>query len=305
MFKYPYETTPCSSYQLKEIVSSLQHAVVNGELGTAKTLKNTPVEGLREVPPYLKAVPPFSHPLAFDHFGKQQLVIDVRPFVSQLRSDNSIRITNPGEYQFMVLRGMLTQGWARGDQSDFATFGDIAPRVFIRLLSEGIMRRLSLSPMNQQDLAIVTGYYFFCMFKSDDHFEDREVLKIAARISRITAINVEKILQVIEPLSVLKNVHDYCNTIKVAIDSPRTQDINPGMLYAIVGGAWFGAAAREIMAVAIEYPPYLYALIYLSVNDRGFRNAYFSKLVEAVAKGNSGKDFSNNLVAYLETLTHV
>ena len=59
------------------------------------------------------------------------------------------------------------------------------------------------------------------------------------------------------------------------------------------------------MAVALEYPPYLYALIYLSVNDRSFRNAYFAKLVEGVAKGSTGKDFSNNLVAYLEALSNV
>lgn len=306
MFRTPYETTACSSYPLREIVSSLQHALANGELGTAKTLKNAPVEDLREVPPHNKSTTPFSHPVVFeDVSGNTRFAIDTRPFVSQMRADDSIRINAPGEYQFMVLRGMLTMGWARGEMADFASFGDIAPRVFIRLVAESLVRRLSLTPESQMQLSIIVGFYYFSLFEDKPKFDERDTIKVATRISRVTAIKVDQILSVIEPLDVIKNLDGLCQTIKSVLTTPRAELLTPLLIVSSTSGQWFGAASREIMAAALEYPPYLFAMIYLSVNDRGYRNAPLTKLVESVNRNNLGKDFSLNLTAYLESFTHV
>ena len=303
MFKYPYETTPCSSYQLKEIVSSLQRAIVNGELGTAKTLKNVPVEGLREVPPYSKAIQPFSHPISFDHLGKQEFVIDTRPFTTATR-DLEVKISNATEYQFMVLRGRLTMSWVKDGPQAFLNMGDLPARVFTRLLSEGIVRRMGLTPMDQMSLAIVTAYYFFCQFAPEDK-EQGQVLRTAARIARITAAPVDKVLATIEELPYLNNVVEYCNILEQVVGTPRLNKFSAGMLYSIVGGSWFGAASREVVAVALEYPPYLYAMLYMALNDRGYHSSYFTKLTESVNKGSAGKDFSYSLAHYLENFSNV
>lgn len=303
MFKHPYETTPCSSYQLKEIVSSLQRAIVNGELGTAKTLKNVPVEGLREVPPYTKAIQPFSHPLVFDHLGKQEFVVDVRPFTTATR-DLEVKISNATEYQFMVLRGRLTMSWIKDGPQPMSNMGDLPARIFTRMISEGIVRRMGLSPMEQMPLAVVTAYFFFGQFVEGE-IDEAQKLRLAARISRVTTAPVEKVLSIIEPLPHFKSVIDYCDSLESVVNTPRLNKFSAGMLYSIVGGSWFGAASREVVAVALEYPPYLYAMLYMALTERGYHTSYFAKLTESVAKGSTGKDFAYSLAHYLENFSNV
>lgn len=304
MFMHPYETTPCSSYVLKDIVSALQHALANGELRPAKTLKNHVVEDIYEVPPYGKAVPPFSHPISFSHHKGTAWALDTRAFVRELRTGDQ-KIVNPTEYQFLLLRGMMTKRWAEGESSEFLSVADLPARVFIRLLSEGIVRRLGLSPMDQQTLVVVTGFYFFSTFYPEVKFEEDELLKIATRITRLTAVPVTRVLEILDPLPKPKDVYDYCNLLKTAVGSSRLDKFTPGLLYAIVGGCWYGAAAREVVAVSLEYPPTFFAMLYMALTDRSYRTAYFTKMVISVDKGGAGKSFLTAMTRYLEADTHV
>lgn len=262
------------------------------------------MEDVREVPPYLKAIAPFSHPLNVETRTGSFIAIDTRPFTRQNR-EGVISITSPTEYQFMVLRGFLTKLWARGGQSEFLTIGEIVPKVFIRLLSENIVRRMGLTPMDQQKLVIVTGLFYFSLFTDEDEFSEQDRLRIATRIGRSALIPVDRVLEVIEGLPVLKTVFDYCETVKKVVQTPRLEQFNPGLLYASLGGVWFGAAAREVVAVSIEYPPTFIAMVYMALTDRTYHSAMFTKLVHSVEKNNSGRDFLVNLRGYLEANPHV
>lgn len=162
MFKFPYETTSTASHVLSGTVSALQHAAVEGQLVAARTGKGVPIEGLYVVPPYLKQVPPFAHPLQIEVSGRQMMVLDARAFTREDRmNNNELKVTNPNEYELLLLRGRLAMGWL-DYAADMQSLGVIVPQVYARLISEAIVRRLGLGPMDQQYLAILTTYYYSC-----------------------------------------------------------------------------------------------------------------------------------------------
>ena len=76
-----------------------------------------------------------------------------------------------------------------------------------------------------------------------------------------TAINVEKILQVIEPLGVLKDVHDYCNTVKVVIvgqDPYHGEGQAHGLCFSVPRGCRIPPSLRNVykeLASDLGIPP--------------------------------------------------
>ena len=311
MFLLPYQTTPCAAYVLTGIVSALQHAAIDGQLVAAQTGKNVPIEGLFVVPPYVKSVAPFAHPLHIEVSGKPMLVIDARAFTREDRINDQLRIANPNEYEFLVLRGRLTHAWLNGYASDLQSVGLIVPQVYTRLISEAIVRRLGLNPMDQQYLAVIVAYYYACLFTDENSLQENDVAKYAARISRITNINTVTVLQILDQLKgtdhelrVLTDITSLVEAIRTVGSSPRLEALNAGLLVQAVGGVWFGASAREIVAVGLEYPPNFIALIYMALTDRTFHGAPLTKLVEACNKRDAGKDFVRNLANFLEMTSH-
>jgi hypothetical protein len=311
MFKFPYETTPCAAYNLADIRKALQHAMIEGQLSPAHTLKGNAVDGVLAVPPYVKSVPTFAHPVSFDYHGKESLVIDTRAFVSQKMSGET-RVTDPTSYQFLVLRGALTALWSSGSVSDLAQLGDFPVKVFSRLLAEGIVRRLGLTPGDQMRLMALAGYWHLCQYIDGAQIHQDTGIKLAGKVARATAISVEKVLEVMDLLAAGDNTYPVIGSIeafivaaKDVVQSSRMEMLNLGLIYGSVGGVWFGANAREIVAVALEYPPVFLAMMYMALNDRTFHAAMFTKLVEQSKRGDVGDDFVKRVTKLLEHSAHV
>lgn len=305
MFKLPYETTPGSNYSIKDIQTALTHALINSEINLAETLSGKAIDKLYAVPPYLKTFPSFSHPICFERNNEILFAIDIRPFTRALR-EGGTKIIASTEYQFLIIRALLTMSWAKGSFTDFSTMGDIAPRVYIRFLSEAIIRRLGLAPTEQMTISIITGLFFFSLFEEKEGlFNQATSLKIGTRIARVTAIPLTKVLEVIDNVPRLNNISDYILALKENLNSNRLEFFNEGLLYSMVSGGWFGSNSREIVAVSLEHIPTFYAMLYMAITDRSYHSSYFSKMVESVSKSTHSKDFTNNLIGHLEAEFHV
>ncbi len=312
MFLLPYQTTPCQAYVLSGIVTALQHAAIDGQLTAARTGKNVPIEGLFEVPPYVKAVAPFGHPLLIDVNGRQMMVLDTRAFVRYDAVNHRTVVTTPSEYEFLLLRGRLSELWRHGQVvRDLFALNNIVPLVYSRLLAESIVRRLALNPMDQQGLMILSCYYYFCQFQNTERLMENQVVRMATKIATITRINAQTVLETLDKLKLedgsykaIGNIDDFVKTLQSVLTSPRLQLLNVGLLYASIGGVWFGANARENVAISLEYPPYFIALAYAALTDRSYHGALFTKLVEQCNRHNAGTDFVRSLANLLEMMTH-
>jgi len=307
MFKNPYDTTPCSAYVLKDIVTALQAALVDGQLLGLQTEKAGAHPGVFEVPPYSKAVPPFTQVVHFDHFGKPVYVINTSAFLRENRGGGVI-VANTGEHEAAVLRALLTKVWAERGSSEFQAMAELPARVFIRLVSEAVARRLALNPGDQQIVVALIGFYFFSLF-TDQPWDEGGLYKLAGRIARASMVPADVCIRILEALRSEKDqllhpcqtIDDLVRVLQQGCPNPRMSTINVGLIYAAVGGVWFGAASREHVAVGLEFPPTWFALIYLAFTDRTYHGAPLAKYVQSCDKGPLGSDFAKNLIAMLRS----
>jgi len=86
------------------------------------------------------------------------------------------------------------------------------------------------------------------------------------------------------------------------VDSPRMADFSPGLLVAFTKSAWFGAAAQEVSAIALEYPPYLMAMVAASVDDRSYKNSRMTQLVEIYDRQGSGRQYAMAVASLIQEM---
>lgn len=295
MFNNPYETTACSGHPMQPTISALKQAYVTGELQPAKTLNGKVLQGIYTIPSYLKTIAPFYHPLPFEHQGQRIIVIDTRAYLRTAMNGDQV-ITQPTDYSFLLTRAALVAVWMNdGGPRDLLMIADLPARVLCDWLSKAMVRSFGLDPLMQQSITAITGYFFFCQFSDAVEHSEREKILIAGRLSRLTRVSVEEILRLIGPLKALKNMFDYVDAIKSQVPSSRLESLNPGILLHRIGGAWFGAAANEVAAIAIEYPPYLLAMVNTAVGDQSYRKTRLAETVQIYDRNSAGSDFSQQV----------
>ncbi len=304
MFLSPYQTTACSATAgLPSMQDALKRALVHDDLPVAATLKGHQVAGVFMVPPYVKDIKPFALPLPFQMpSGSQGVAIDVRGFTKQL-GEKQLKVIAGGEYEGAVLRAALTRAWLDGGVEDMRRWNDISARVFIRLISEALVRRLGLSPLDQQGIVVATGLLYYSNFhdfsKGPMDREDFERIGMAvARATRLSPQTVVNMLDADTPQ--VTNLDGYCDALRHIVKNPRLEKVDPGFIVALTGGLWFGGQARLVLAVALEYPPVWLALMYQALTDRSMHNSGLAKMAETENRGNAGAQFIRDVGSYLE-----
>jgi len=297
MFNQPYQTTPLSKLVLDGIVKDVSKSMALQELRLAKTIKGRQVEGIFTIPSYVKSVPIFAHPLAFDYNSQPVIVLDTRAYLKE-QADGSEKITVPNEYTFLLHRAIMSKAWIAGQQEQMVDRKDFALVVYARWVSELMTRRLGLGALEQVQLMGLAAYFYLCQF-------GRKLDKVstAQTIALSTRIRFDTVHDMIAPLEQSHLIADFVEWIKQTIESPRTAMLNPGLVYATLCSSWYGAAAREVCGVALEYPPYLLSLCYAGLTDRSYRKAPLTKLIDQVDYKGAGKQFLFSMNDIMTELT--
>jgi hypothetical protein len=308
MIDSAYQTTAASAAAAatKPIQMALKQAFIHGDLAPAKSLKGEIIEGVYIVPPYLKGVAPFTMPLEFETAHGEAIAVDARGFMRGNDAD-SLKVVQPGEYEGAVLQAALTRIWRRNGATEMRRWNDLAAKVYIRLVSETLVRVLHLSAYDQQPLAVLTGYFYYTLFIGNQEIlrneaithEERE--KIIVAVSRITRVNPSKVEEIIrEDLTRPYTLQDFAEMLKREIPTPRLEKLSDALIMQMLGGIWYGGNARQLVAVALEFPPAWLTMIFQAVNDRGFRGAGLTKMVEDNNKQDAGARFTRDVLNALE-----
>jgi hypothetical protein len=311
MFLTPYQTTACSAtLGLPGIQSALQRALIHNELPPAVTPKGHTLEGVYLVPPYLKDIKPFSMPLTFETVdGKQVVAVDVRG-ITKLTGENTFKALDQSALEGAMLRGALTYSWINGGSDDMRRWNDIAARVYMRLLCETIVRRLNLTPADQQAVYVACGFFYFTNFiyvnpetgLSENAQGEKD--RIAVAVARMTKINPQKVHDLLDEVKFFPTDLDkFCETLRVMVKNPRLEQMNAAVIITLMGGYWYGGNARQVMATSLEYPPVWLALIYQALMDRNYQGSQLSKMVDAENRNNTGLQFIRDMGSYLEILS--
>jgi hypothetical protein len=245
--------------------------------------------------PDVTHVPTFAHPI-FVKRGEDEeyLVIDVRNF-TRLTREGQLVTSAHLDMALSKVRAILSAYWYKNDPLDLLGLGDVQITIFARWLTDVLTRRLALTPETQMRVSVISAYYYLCMFSKDVEIDDKTRIKWASKISQATRVSTEVVLEIIERLQMLLNVHDYVAALTSTSDSARFESFNVGLLFTVAGGSWFGANASEIVACGLEHPPTFIALLERAMKERGYRRTTLGRTVEMSTKRGEDKAFLYNL----------
>jgi hypothetical protein len=300
MFNSPYGTTPCKDYKIDAIVDAVMAERIDGALVTLR-------DRMELVGPASANVPVFTQPLTVFEFGdrkdKPQIVIDARSLLRLTRGgDQPFTVSNFSEMELQESRAALQLFWQNpsNNKTDLLRAGDLPAITFVNWISRSVAGKLGLDPEQQMVLAIVTAYYYSCLFYQFDEFDDNTKLRIANSIARWTRIPADKVLEVTDELGYLANVREYIGAVRKCVVTTRIEHFELGFLYAMLGGSWFGSgSSRETVCISLEHPPTFIALVLASLNSRSYRNATLAKVVLMAVKGGNDRDFVRGIQSIL------
>lgn len=302
IFKTPYETTACSGSLMKKTIEALQEARIHNYVPCIPGTQIMEVQGGSAA---LDMLPAFAHPLAFlDHDKQPMLAIDVRQFGRFDPHRGEFVVRNQIEYQLAKHRAVLTQLWLTDRPQLLRDISPTAIAVFTAWISEAIGRRFALDPREQFELAILVALFYAGLFAETNQFDDRDQLRVVNAVARATRAKAEDVLAVLDQLETIpSNIVSLCEAAPRVTKSVRLQELNAGVLCAIVAGTWFGTNAKEMAAVALEHPPTWLAILLAAFVERTYRRSGITATAERIAGRSGSDDFARAVLHLISSAT--
>lgn len=289
MFKSPYETTVCKNHRIGDIVKELDRLLIGGELVNISSR-------VFLLGPDHSDIKPFAHPIVKEgRSNNQAIVVDVR---SSARVSSDGNFTGGSDFEYAKLRGLLIdRAWIDGNTKDLLSTGDYSVRVYSRLMSENLGRRMNLTPETQVRVQVISAYFYLLQFEEAPEKNEDEDLTRAKRISRAIGVPVPTVIEMSEELPLMANIEEFSSVVSQYGESIRLGKLSPGLIYTMLGGIWFGANANENVAVALEHPPTFIAMLYMATVNRGYRKSILGQLVQRVdRRGELGEAFAKHVL---------
>lgn len=223
------------------------------------------------------AVPFFAHPILFKQklSGTEQSYLfgDARAFAGVNPTTGVISIRNSSEYDLLRARTIMNTVWLLRNPAYLKDISFVPCAMYASLIADNVARRYALDPKDQMQMAIIAAVFYYTLFSDDDKFDEQVKLKMVPAIVKATRAPSAMILDILDRIAPMSNIHDFCSNCVSILENPRLQEFNAGVLVTVVGNTWFGTNAREILAAALEHPPTWVALCYVAFTERTFKKS--------------------------------
>lgn len=309
IYQTAYDTTIGNRAVLDKIVTNIQELNIRDTL-YLQTDGLYSEEDLRVFSIYHKdevyaSIPYFTHPLLMSQKlgGREQkmLVNDVRSLITHKFTDhNQYSIRNKGEFDLLRARTVLNSIWLLREPSYLRDISSVPISMYSAWIADNIARRYALDPKDQMLMAIISAAFYLMLFEDRDEFTESEKLRIAPIVAKATKAPNNMVMEVLDQLPPLANIHDFCNACKEILENPRLQDFNAGILVTVLGNTWFGMNAKEIMPVAMEHPPTWIALCYLAFVERTYKKSGIGTIALRYMGNKGESDFVRAFVSIVQ-----
>lgn len=319
IFASAYDTTAGSGFVIRPVVDALAQAIIVTDFyKRVNQLPDVKFQNSHGFVPTLVTngsqeelhIPYYAHPVVVKFNGMKSreneayVVGDVRPFLSGTSSvQEHMQIRNSTEFGLMRARTALTAHWMNGKVASFKYLSPKLMAIYASWVSENLARPFVLDGKNQQLVAILAAYHYYCLFTDEKVFPESQLQQIAAAISRAVYATAEEVFRILDRVEEMKDIHDLCKAIKDICEDTRLEDLNAGTLISIISTTWYGTNARETAAVALEHPPTFAVIVYGAFTSRTFKNSPLSRICERY-RGNKGEsEFVRGLIVLLDDAT--
>lgn len=253
-------------------------------------------------------IPPFIHPYLIENFkGKSYLVTDIRafrnnssPYQNQQEFENSVR--NKTEYALVKNRSIIELHWVAEDPAKMRTRFSFAGNVFAAWISQSVSKAYALDFHDQFKIMAVAIYYWHSLFTQETKLKDRLLENAVFHAAKVTKLPAEEIHLIFEKIPEIHSVNELCIAIQESVENIRLRDFNVVMLMTLVRNTWYGVNAKELIAVALEYPPAWISIVFAALTEKTYRSSPVYRIIEAQAKRANAEEFKMN---FLDTIRRV
>lgn len=298
MFKTPYNTTSLKDYDIQKIVKDIESVSVsqqnNEDLRQMSEPDSSRLLPIFELLPHADYIGAFTQPIVIRKKDEDTVVVDVRPLVRESRI-GEITVASKSDYKMLAYYGTMCSTWINDGESVLHRSAAFAGRIYVSWLSGLITRNLNLDMLSQVQLKVITGMFFECLFIDSDEPEVniREKQRLAVSAGKYSYSNTANAEDILKDVPMMQTIKDYIAVLHTV--SPRFEALTQANLFAMVSRSWFGASAPILCAVALEYPPAFYTMVYFALNYKGYNNTGVGNIVYATRTSPEAKQFKTGI----------
>ena len=284
------------------------------ELQKAITLKQTkPLEGGNGLVHALlegESVPQFTLPMRVrDVHGNVVMCIDLRRSRREYSLNTLGDKYNPlplTDAKFLTDFAILIQAWCT-NVNEFASVYSTGCRVYASWIGFEISKRLALQPQQQNEMIIYFAYFWLTRNFNTRALHQNDYTFIVNSIARYFGFRMDEVQNTLAgfQLEVPAHLDDFCKKIQSINENPKLRDLSAALVMTMLFGSWMSSLnPRELVAVAIEYPPLFMMMMYRGLNERSFKKAKIADLTLRLLDVNNQKSFSLTLSHILNTYSN-
>ena len=294
----PHETFACTGYIIDKLALELGAEISIGHANAFTYLPSEVGNDVYALNSNLNFNPkPFPHPIDMikkDHEEREISVIDVRPF-TKMSQYHGPQVTKNVDYDIACRRGLLHGIWRSTDRFLLSNSLSAIGQIYASWISEAICKRLDVDALTQLKIANIAAWWFWCQCNEKEDLTENTRPRIYRMIAETTRSSFDSVEEDLDGIEYFDDIEAFILEVKERSDNPRLKHLDPASLIQLASSGWMGTWAREIMSVAIEYPPYFATVVYTALHERGMRSALFTKLVQRYATRPELKGFKNSI----------
>lgn len=240
----------------------------------------------------------FRHPylLKNSETGKENtLVLDVRSFGKYSTPHAEFAIRNGIEYVWHLKRAILNQIWLDGRVEVLRDISNLPMMVYAALISQTVSRRFALDPAEQMSVAVLSAYFYMCLFTDEEEFSSHEMPLIVRKIADVTKVPVDNVTRTLNGISCLHGLPALCDAIKTRVGNVALDNFNIGTLLSVTTNTWWGTNAQDVLGVGLEHVPTWLLIVEASLSSATFKRSTLSKIAMQYNKGDIGRNLSRSI----------
>lgn len=284
------------------------------ELQKAITLKQTkPLDGGNGLVHALiegDTVPQFTLPMRVrDIHGNVVICIDLRRSRREYTLDQLGNKYTPAplsDAKFLTDLALLIQAWCT-NPNEFSAIYSTACRVYASWVGFEISKRLVLQPQQQNEMIIYFAYFWLTRNFTTKTLHQNDYNFIVTSIARYFGFKLDEVQYTLSDfqLEIPDNLDTFCKKIQTINENPKLKDLSAGLIMSMLFGSWLSSLnPRELIAVAVEYPPLFIMMMYRGLNERSFKKAKIADLTLRLLDTRNQQSFSLTIGRILNTYSN-
>ena len=238
--------------------------------------------------PLTSAIPPFHHPIKVD----DSWVIDLRSYHTKIDyTDVEVKIPNNDTVLQIIYNAVLSMVW-HDHPDEFERMGVFPMQAYAEWLGNLISDSLGLSNPGERiqiKAALMHWAWVQRNIRTDDssymlsEYETETCVNLLVRSLNIERSIAKDIVYIFDNVT---DISDFCLKLR-KLEIRKLYNFNPKIMYQLTGTSWFGLSdTKNMLYVAIEFPPYFYTLVYLALGNKRYKKASIATNIDRMVKTN-------------------